>query len=85
MSGKQAYLTCGNYVKMNYTFYNSVHGTSARLTARNWTISQNQVRRLWQELCGQLDCGCGLGGVQGKNKWRLKKGLFCEGAEIHEQ
>ena len=67
---------------MRFTFHNDVHGTTARASTKNYQLSQRQVRRLWTILCGDLDCNCGLGGVQGPNRYRLKKQLFTEGAEI---
>jgi len=71
---------------MNYTFANDVHGTTARVSTKNYQLSQRQVRRLWTELCGDLCCSeCGFGGVQGPNKYRLRKQLFVEGAEICPQ
>jgi hypothetical protein len=70
---------------MKFTFTNSFHNTTARTTARDWRLSQRQVRRLWSILCGDLDCRhCEYGGIHGEQKWRLKKigGIFNEGAEI---
>lgn len=70
---------------MRVIFINSLHNTTARTTARNWRLSQRQVRRIWAELCGDLDCRhCGYAGIHGSQKWRLKKlgGIFNGGAEI---
>jgi hypothetical protein len=72
---------------MKFVFHNDIHGTTATITARGWRLTQRQVRRIWAALCGDLDCpACGYAGVQGPNKWRLKKlgGIFNEGAEIVE-
>jgi len=70
---------------MTFVFHNNIHGTTARASTKNYTLSQRQVRRLWTELCGDLSCNCGLGGVQGPNKCHLRKQLFTEGAEICPQ
>jgi len=67
---------------MTFTFHNDIHGTTAQATARDYRLSQRQVRRLWTELCGDLSCNCGLGGVQGPNKCHLRKQLFTQGAHI---
>ncbi len=69
---------------MQFKFYNDFHGTTATVTARGWRLSQRQVRNLWLKLCGETDCDCGYAGIQGANRYRLKKlgGIFSEGAEI---
>ena len=68
---------------MTFTFQNNIHQTTAKVTARGYHLSRRQVRRLWLILCGDLDCpACDVFGLDGSGKYRLKKGLFCEGAEI---
>ncbi|MFA5158567.1 MAG: hypothetical protein WC451_05295 [Patescibacteria group bacterium] len=73
---------------MTFKFHNDFHGTTATATARDWRLTQRQVRRIWRTLCGETDCDCGYGGVEGPNKYRLKKLggiLFYEGAEVIPQ
>jgi len=65
---------------MNFTFQNNIHQTTARASSKDYRLTRRQVQRLWLALCGDLDCACGFGGVQGENKCRLKK--LSEGAEI---
>jgi len=72
---------------MHFKFHNDFHGTTAAVTVRNWQISQRQVRRVWIELCGEIDCEiCNYGGLRGNNKYQLRKlgGNVCnDGAEIY--
>lgn len=73
---------------MKFLFTNSFHGTTASVTCKDWRISQRQVRRLWTMLCGETDCVCGYGGVEGPNKYYLRKRfgkLYNDGAEIVAQ
>jgi len=65
---------------MIFTFHNNIHNTTARVSTKDYHLSQRQVRHLWTKLCGGLDCCCGYAGVQGPNRWRLKR--MTEGAEI---
>ena len=39
---------------------NEFHGTTARIRPRlDRTVSRRTERRVWRELCGMTDCGCG--------------------------
>ena len=71
---------------MKFIFTNDIHNTASKVTARNWQISQRQVRRIWNELCGETDCQfCNYGGLHGPNKYRLAKlggAVSNDGAEI---
>ena len=65
---------------MTFQFFNEVHQTTAQTTSKDYHLTRRQVRGLWMALCGDLDCCCGFGGVQGKNRYRLKP--RSEGGEI---
>jgi len=71
---------------MTLTFNNDFHGRQARVTSKNWRITQRQVRRLWEMLCGEIDCNvCGYGGLHGENRYRLRKlggDISNDGAQI---
>ena len=68
---------------MLFTFHNNVHNTTARASTKDYRLSQRQAKRIWKHLCGEVDCPtCDIFGMDGSGRYRLKKGLFCERAEI---
>jgi hypothetical protein len=71
---------------MILTFNNDFHLRQARVTTKDWRLTQRQVRRLWGMLCGEVDCPvCEYGGLHGENRYRLRKlggPLFNDGAQI---
>jgi len=71
---------------MKFIFHNDFHSRKCTVTSQDWCISQQKLRRLWESLCGELDCRmCGYGGLHGEQKWRLRKlggKLYNDGAEI---
>ena len=54
---------------MKIKFHNDFHGTTASVTARGWRISQRQLRRIWEELCGDLACQITIIGNAEREFW----------------
>lgn len=41
-----------------YTFYNSLHGTEAKVNSKDCWLSARQLKGLKKTLCGNVECSC---------------------------